>query len=206
MANLPVIKSSIVLNPAKPRKVCIRCKTGDKAPGLQKCVECWLSEQPAHIQEEAAAERLAMVPPPLRRARVPADQWPPGRRWCAACQSFRRISECRGSQCKACASRAAWEAMLPRTYQIHGRPFTADDYRILFKAQRGRCCICGRESPSRRLATDHDHETGQVRGLLCPDPEWGCNYAILGKIRSLAMARRIPAYLETNFAESVIPR
>jgi len=185
---------------------CIRCKVGDKAPGLQKCIECWLFEQPAHVQEEAAAARRGMIPTGMHRARVPADQWPAGRRWCAACQSFRRLSECSGSRCKACASLAAWEAMLPRTYTIHGRPFTADDYRQLFKDQGGRCRICGKQSLSRRLATDHDHETGQVRGLLCPDPEWGCNYAILGRIKDLAMARRIVAYLETNFAESIIPR
>ncbi|MBL7496986.1 hypothetical protein I6A84_37535 [Frankia sp. CNm7] len=34
---------------------------------------------------------------------------------------------------------------------------------------QGRCAICGREP--RRLFTDHSHETGLVRGYLCP----GCN-------------------------------
>lgn len=32
----------------------------------------------------------------------------------------------------------------------------------------GRCEICGSEQgPKRKLAIDHDHETGHVRGLLC---------------------------------------
>ena len=32
--------------------------------------------------------------------------------------------------------------------------------------QRGRCAICGRK-PSSGLDTDHDHETGLIRGYLC---------------------------------------
>ena len=163
-------------------------------------------EQPAHVQEMDAERRLSSVPIALRRAQVPKVEWPMGRRWCSGCQSFRRIDDCVGSRCQVCNSRAAWEAMLPRTYQIHGRPFTADDYRELFRLQGGRCKTCGRKSTSRRLAVDHDHETGQVRGLLCPDPEWGCNYGILAKIKTPEMAYEIWQYMLRNWAESVIPK
>lgn len=49
------------------------------------------------------------------------------------------------------------------------------DYDALFKAQKGRCAICGDEwkpknargMPSRRMHRDHDHITMQPRGLLC---------------------------------------
>lgn len=45
-------------------------------------------------------------------------------------------------------------------------------YQTMLANQAGRCFICGgRPAPSRRLSVDHDHATGDVRGLLC-DP---CN-------------------------------
>jgi hypothetical protein len=45
-------------------------------------------------------------------------------------------------------------------------------YRAMLAQQDGRCFTCGGfPSPSRRLALDHDHVTGEPRGLLCD----GCN-------------------------------
>jgi hypothetical protein len=47
------------------------------------------------------------------------------------------------------------------------------DYDAMLAAQGGKCLICGRPEwktdnvKTRMLAVDHDHETGQVRGLLC---------------------------------------
>jgi hypothetical protein len=38
---------------------------------------------------------------------------------------------------------------------------------VAFAAQGGRCLICGKRSPRRRLDRDHDHLTGRFRGLLC---------------------------------------
>jgi Recombination endonuclease VII len=40
-----------------------------------------------------------------------------------------------------------------------------EDYDELLESQGGRCAICGR--PFGRVCIDHDHATGQVRGLLC---------------------------------------
>jgi hypothetical protein len=42
-------------------------------------------------------------------------------------------------------------------------------YARLYKQQRGRCAICGRaqKEEGKRLALDHDHQTGKIRGLLC---------------------------------------
>lgn len=55
-----------------------------------------------------------------------------------------------------------WSAKLRRDYGI-----TATDYYRMFKNQGGVCCICGLESHNRKLAVDHNHTTGKVRGLLC---------------------------------------
>ena len=58
----------------------------------------------------------------------------------------------------------------------------------------GGCWICGRLPKNRRLATDHDHKTGRVRGLLC----YPCNRFLVGK-HTLATARQVVAYLEHTF-------
>lgn len=54
-------------------------------------------------------------------------------------------------------------------------------YREKFKAQGGRCAICRERPNSRALALDHDHKTGEFRGLLCH----GCNTG-LGSFRDKA--------------------
>jgi hypothetical protein len=52
---------------------------------------------------------------------------------------------------------------IERTYGL-----TEVDYRALYRAQGGRCYICRRAAgENRRLAVDHDHLTGEVRGLVC---------------------------------------
>lgn len=62
---------------------------------------------------------------------------------------------------------------LQRKYGI-----TINDYEQMFQQQNGVCKICKGLDPSgRRLAVDHCHTTGVVRGLLCPS----CNTA-LGRI------------------------
>lgn len=43
-----------------------------------------------------------------------------------------------------------------------------EEYYALFDRQGGVCAICLETcSSGRRLAVDHDHETGHIRGLLC---------------------------------------
>lgn len=52
---------------------------------------------------------------------------------------------------------------MKKTYGI-----TAEEYDALYRWQGGRCAICRRATgAARRLAVDHNHETGEVRGLLC---------------------------------------
>lgn len=55
---------------------------------------------------------------------------------------------------------------------------TLDQYNLIFKYQGGKCYICKQPSKGKRLAVDHDHKSGLVRGLLCMK----CNRA-LGKFR-----------------------
>lgn len=48
------------------------------------------------------------------------------------------------------------------------------EYDKMLAAQYGRCAICGNKPVTIRLAVDHDHVTGKVRGLLCKR----CNRAL----------------------------
>jgi Recombination endonuclease VII len=45
---------------------------------------------------------------------------------------------------------------------------TVEDYEKILKLQGGVCAICGGVNEnSRQLAVDHNHKTGDIRGLLC---------------------------------------
>ena len=81
-----------------------------------------------------------------------------------------------------------------RTYGI-----TAGEYQTLLDHQGGRCAICERATgKTRRLAVDHDHETGLVRGLLCKP----CN-RMLGHGRDeAAFFRRAYDYLLVSPAKA----
>ena len=56
-----------------------------------------------------------------------------------------------------------------RGYQLKMRyGITLEDWNAIFTAQGCACALCGTTNPGkRRWATDHDHETGSVRGILC---------------------------------------
>lgn len=48
---------------------------------------------------------------------------------------------------------------------------TVDDYDAMYETQKGRCLIC---DSAEILFIDHNHKTGQIRGLLCHN----CNVGI----------------------------
>ena len=41
------------------------------------------------------------------------------------------------------------------------------DYQTMLERQENLCAICGRAENGKALAVDHDHDTGEIRGLLC---------------------------------------
>lgn len=86
-----------------------------------------------------------------------------------------------------------------RVMRVYGLP--EGGYAALYEAQGGRCAICqwatGR---TKRLAVDHDHVTGEVRGLLCGP----CNQTI-GRLRDAPDAfDRAAAYLRNPPARLVL--
>lgn len=140
----------------------------------RKCGWHWLLTQPADVQRNAALARLEAWKAKHgedRRMRVPKGEWPEGTRWCSGCQAFIPLFYCSGSRCKSCTSSAAHAKAVEDKYGI-----TEERYAELFKQQKGRCAICRNKPRTQRLAVDHDHKSGEVRGLLCKR----CNHDLLG--------------------------
>lgn len=84
-------------------------------------------------------------------------------------------------------TRAARNSRYKKEYGI-----TLSDYESMLSAQNHRCAICDRLSPYGRLHVDHNHKTGESRGLLCFD----CNSG-LGKFGDdVGVLRDAIKYLE----------
>lgn len=92
---------------------------------------------------------------------------------CKVCGSTRRYKSGRCGDCAVKRQRDRREknhaGHLARKYGI-----TAEDYNRMLAAQGCVCAICGKPEKGKRLAVDHCHATGRVRGLLCMN----CNRAI----------------------------
>jgi hypothetical protein len=90
------------------------------------------------------------------------------------------------------------KSYLKRNYGI-----TLQEYDAMFEAQGGMCAICGEPRPEERtLHVDHDHETGEIRGLLC----FRCNNA-LGDLRDdYELFQRAADYLDRDEAVSALAR
>lgn len=70
---------------------------------------------------------------------------------------------------------------------------TLEDYAALEKVQKSLCAICLRPDNGIRLAVDHNHTTGKVRGLLCKR----CNKALGGFRDDPSLISRAAEYLRT---------
>lgn len=79
------------------------------------------------------------------------------------------------AHCKPCyreRSRQQHRSQLERDPSVrrrrglkHRYNLTVEQYDAMLEKQDGKCAVCGR---SGTLYVDHDHDTGVVRGLLCP--------------------------------------
>jgi hypothetical protein len=78
-----------------------------------------------------------------------------------------------GLRCRDCYKISHRNSKMKKQYGI-----TLDEYNEMWASQKGCCAICGthqnEKNDGKSLAVDHNHETGEVRGLLCVN----CNTAI----------------------------
>ena len=82
----------------------------------------------------------------------------------------------RRGTCKTCR--------LEKTYGL-----SKEDYQHLYTIQNGKCAICKKSNPE---CVDHNHKTGEVRGLLCG----GCNKGIGFLKDSLEVVHEAYQYLK----------
>ncbi len=72
-----------------------------------------------------------------------------------------------------------------------------EKYTTILKSQDGKCAICSGTSGKRSLSVDHNHNSGQIRGLLCDN----CNHG-LGKFQdNKELLMEAIRYLESNGKE-----
>lgn len=76
--------------------------------------------------------------------------------------------ECKTCNKKQCTKWAKANKEKHRGYNIkHHYGISVEVYDSLLTKQNGTCAICFQPPGKRRLAIDHCHTTGTVRGLLC---------------------------------------
>lgn len=78
---------------------------------------------------------------------------------------------------KAAKRTAAARSRATRKYDLRRRyGLDEEGYNALLSAQAFRCASCGSPSEEQRtrFSVDHDHRTGEIRGLLCHS----CNLAL----------------------------
>jgi hypothetical protein len=86
--------------------------------------------------------------------------------------------------------------LLWRKRNENKKPFTDKDFDRWYQVQYGKCAICGKDESSfkRKLAVDHNHKTGIVRGLLC----FKCNKGLGHFDEKPELFLKIIKYLQEN--------
>lgn len=142
-------------------------------------------------------------------------------KWCGLCHALKPFSDFYkrtmskdglSYRCKECSNsnNNEWMRAKPKEERqkiYHARDMkrkfgiTAETYDALFLAQEGVCAICKMPNPTRtRLAVDHDHKTGEVRGLLCGP----CNMLLHRIENDPDWANKAFSYLSKNVVENLL--
>lgn len=190
---------------ARRLSACARCG-GPKEVGTRGgklCVECrrLSGDTQVTLDRERSRRRhlVALAAKAESGARIKSRRLdaPAGKKWCARCQEFRPTSSFPKRK-EGGGGFAAYCIPCQRTYNQERRlkiqfGITWDEYEFMLACQDGRCAICGGKPRKYMLAVDHDHKTGEIRGLLCSR----CNHKLLGSANDdPARLRKAADYLE----------
>lgn len=137
-------------------------------------------------------------------------------RTCSVCNTEKSLDNFRAnrSQCKACEVKrvTAWQKANPEKVKANQRKWrdthrshivkmwyvkkynlTTEQVQAILDQQDGRCAICGSQDPGKRgWFVDHNHETGEVRGVLC----MSCNVGLGHFKDSVSRLRSAIKYLQ----------
>ena len=171
----------------KPLKPCQDCG-GEKEPGRgsRLCAPC-RERRGTPRPRLTAAERRLRTPKPVEVTE----------RTCPRCNQVKPVAEFgrratgkAAAYCAPCQTDYAAEYSLRTKYGI-----TQDESDLMFLAQGGRCAICLQRPRARKLAVDHCHKSGVIRGLLCTR----CNHKLLGAAHEdVAILQRAIDYLSSS--------
>lgn len=189
----------------KKMKPCIVCG-GVKERGYQGsrlCFSCRSlpkrTEEFIQREREYSRRRRRNSGIPERRKKIRDD----GFVWCNECENYlppivfpNHSNKNKGMKnhhryapyCKPCQKKYNRRRRLKNIYGL-----SLEKYDELLSFQNGVCFICHRNDFRYSLAVDHDHKTGEVRGLLCK----GCNRDLLGALHdNIEALKRAIDYLE----------
>lgn len=110
---------------------------------------------------------------------------------CSRCKRLLSIDEFNYSSTKGVKD--AWCKLCIMLKRWYGMRF--EDYALLYNRQLGVCAICKQPQRSRKtkyLTIDHDHITGEIRGLLCGH----CNTGLGGFRDSVEFLAEAMLYLQ----------
>lgn len=176
---------------------------------MKRCTQCgqlkdesefWLKRDRGKLTRRATCKECYR-----NRPRIYAEAAQVSGKVCSVCGKWKPASEyyrhriCRDgieTYCKQCKAdkRRIRDAKYPervRSVDLKAKyGITIEQYHEMRERQEGHCAICGVEA-GEKLVVDHNHQTGQVRGLLCHL----CN-AMIGCAReSLDILAAAAAYL-----------
>jgi hypothetical protein len=160
---------------SKPRKTKMFCKNGHNTSicGRNKnhsCREC--------IRER---DRANYIPHPLPKTMI-----------CINGHDKNIVGTYGKGACKACVKlNNTRESKLKYRFGI-----TVEQYDEMFNEQKGRCAGCNKHQSEliKRLYVDHNHQTGNIRGLLCGN----CNLALGNAKDDVIILTKLIEYLKKN--------
>ena len=178
----------------RPKKNAV-CHTDRPHCARGLCTQCYRKQIGSNLSPAAAAKRLVAGREYNRKLRLEHPEKARGYRRARRDDANEATRKWKlGNPDKV---KAQLHAACLRKYKI-----TPAQYAEMAAEQAGVCKICRQGNGPRRLAVDHCHATGAVRGLLCS----ACNYAVgWAEKRNADAIERLRAYVTPSSEEGAPP-
>jgi len=130
----------------------------------------------------------------------PVDEFPKWGRKCKRCGSVHALAYRKARYALDPEEHRKQNARLRKAQLMRKYGLTVEEAEAFYRSSNGLCQICGKPSEDDRkyLNIDHNHATGQLRGVLCSH----CNRGLGFFMDDLANLRSAVAYLEAAEARA----